>query len=101
MTPNSAGRSRAPLFCLVAFSAALSCPTTDGGRTAAPAWLRERAQQEHDLAAQSQTFHDFTFTDELKASGITFVNHVVEDAGKNYKAVHYDHGTGICAADVD
>ena len=25
----------------------------------------------------------------------------MDDAGKTYKAVHYDHGTGLCAADVD
>src|SRR5207253_5740145 len=27
--------------------------------------------------------------------------HIVDDAGKAYKKVHYDHGTGLCAADVD
>ena len=35
------------------------------------------------------------------ASGITFVHHIVDDAGKDYKAVHYDHGTALCSADVD
>ena len=37
----------------------------------------------------------------LKESGITFVHHIVEDAGRRYKAVHYDHGTGLAVADVD
>jgi len=37
----------------------------------------------------------------LKESGITFVHHIVEDAGRHYKAVHYDHGTGLAVADVD
>jgi len=46
-------------------------------------------------------FHDFQFTDRLADSGITFVHRIVEDAGKHYKAVHYDHGTGIAVADVD
>jgi len=68
---------------------------------AAPAWLLERARQEAALAAHSSAFHDFRFTDRRDASGITFVNRVVDDAGKAYKKVHYDHGTGLCAADVD
>lgn len=46
-------------------------------------------------------FHDFTFTDALASTGITFRGHIVDDAGKTYKAVHYDHGTGISVADVD
>ena len=29
------------------------------------------------------------------------MHHAVEDAGKHYKAVHYDHGNGIAVADVD
>jgi len=70
-------------------------------RTEAPAWLGERARQEAELAARSQTVHDFRFTDQRQASGITFASRVVDDAGKAYKLVHYDHGFGLCAADVD
>ena len=51
--------------------------------------------------SQFTVFHDFQFTDRVNESGITFVHHVVEDAGKHYKAVHYDHGNGIAVADVD
>src|SRR4029077_5234328 len=65
------------------------------------AWLVARARQEAELAAQSQTVHDFQFTDQRQASGITFESRVVDDAGKAYKLVHYDHGFGLCAADVD
>src|SRR2546427_2432145 len=68
---------------------------------AAPAWLLERARQEAALAAHSSAFHDFRFTDRRDASGITFVNRVVDDAGKAYKKVQYDHGTGLCAAGVE
>src|SRR5262245_64811254 len=46
-------------------------------------------------------FHDFQFTDRLAESGITFVHHPVPDAGKTYKAAHYDHGNGLAIADVD
>ena len=81
----------------------LSCRSQSAERPAmaAPAWLLERARQEAALAAHSSAFHDFRFTDRRDASGITFVNRVVDDAGKAYKKVHYDHGTGLCAADVD
>lgn len=67
----------------------------------APGWLEERrlAQQEH--VARADVFHDFTFTDRLPQSGITFRNQVVADAAKDYKATHYDHGNGVAAADVD
>ncbi len=41
------------------------------------------------------------FTDRRQASGITFENRIVDDAGKAYKLAHYDHGSGLCAADVD
>src|SRR5881628_1593098 len=66
-----------------------------------PAWLVERARQEAELARQSPVPHDFRFTDRREASGITFQNRIVDDAGKAYKKVHYDHGTGLCTADVD
>src|SRR5438876_9266028 len=34
-------------------------------------------------------------------SGIRFEHRPVDDAAKNYKAVHYDHGNGLAVADVD
>ena len=46
-------------------------------------------------------FHDFQFTDRLAESGITFRHRIVDDAGKTYKAAHYDHGNGLAIADVD
>src|SRR5256884_1271289 len=66
-----------------------------------PAWLAERARQEAELAARSLVRHGFRFTDRRRASGITFQNRIVDDAGKAYKLAHYDHGSGVCAADVD
>ena len=52
-------------------------------------------------AAAMAPLHDFAFTDRQPESGITFENHVVEDAARNYKAAHYDHGNGVAVADVD
>ncbi len=48
-----------------------------------------------------QVHFDFEFEDRREESGITFRQHVVDDAGRTFKAAHYDHGTGIAVADVD
>jgi enediyne biosynthesis protein E4 len=50
---------------------------------------------------QFKVFYQFHFTDRVKESGITFVQHAVNDATRNYMAAHYDHGDGIAVADVD
>ncbi len=80
-----------------------SCLASCSGRPSAktPAWLVERARQEAELAARSHVMHDFRFTDQRQASGITFQNRIVDDAGRAYELAHYDHGSGVCAADVD
>jgi hypothetical protein len=54
-----------------------------------------------ETANQFKVFYQFHFTDKLKDSGITFVNHTVDDTARHYKGVHYDHGNGIAVADVD
>jgi hypothetical protein len=63
--------------------------------------LAARAKAQRDTVAQFKVFYDFQFEDRVKASGITFVHRIVDDAGRYYKAVHYDHGNGIAVADVD
>lgn len=74
---------------------------TSCNRSEAPEWLAARARREADLAARSPVMRDFRFTDQRLASGITFENRVVDDAAKTYALAHYDHGSGLCAADVD
>ena len=63
--------------------------------------LAARKKAQIDAVKQVDVFSQFQFTDNRKDSGITFVHRIVEDAGKHYKAVHYDHGNGVAAADVD
>jgi enediyne biosynthesis protein E4 len=63
--------------------------------------LAARRTKQIESARAIGAFHDFQFADRLADSGITFVHHIVEDAGRHYKAVHYDHGTGLAIADVD
>lgn len=61
------------------------------------------ARKEAQLATVNtfHVFYDFQFSDQLPGSGITFKHKIVDDAGKHYKLVHYDHGNGIAVADVD
>lgn len=66
-----------------------------------PAWLTPRADAQRAASQDWTVRHDFAFTDQVAASGITFVHRVVDDAGRNYKGVHYDHGNGLSVADVD
>ncbi len=64
--------------------------------------LRQRAEAQRRVYAPAlEVTADFAFEDRAVESGITFLHRVVEDAGKNYKMVHYDHGNGIAVADVD
>ena len=64
-------------------------------------WLERFRDAQVKAAAGVSAFHDFQFTDELSRSGISFRHRIVDDAGKTYKAAHYDHGNGVAIADVD
>jgi hypothetical protein len=63
--------------------------------------LEENKQRQIQAAKAWKTFHDFQFTDRYEESGIRFEHQPVDDAAKDYKAVHYDHGNGLAVADVD
>ena len=86
--------------CLIPPSSALAQAPARTEEAMVGALLKLKARQQaatKTLAA----FHDFRFEDRYTESGILFTNQIVEDAGKNYKPIHYDHGTGLAAADVD
>src|SRR5204862_8354983 len=72
-------------------------PSPDSGGDS----LAARKKAQLATVNQFKVFYQFHFTDKVKESGISFVNHVVEDTARHYKAVHYDHGNGIAVADVD
>lgn len=64
--------------------------------------LLERTKEKQIEKAKSwNVFHDFAFTDRWNESGITFECQPVDDAARDFKAVHYDHGCGMAVADVD
>lgn len=63
--------------------------------------LALRARQQAEALQGSAVIRDFKFEDRIAESGIKFEHHVVDDAGKNWKPAHYDHGNGVAIADVD
>ncbi len=63
--------------------------------------LVSRKAAQEKAGRRLDAFHDFRFHDRVLESGITFVEHPTDDSAKFYKSNHYDHGTGIAAADVD
>ena len=72
------------------------------GQTEATLRSLEKNKQKQLRDAQGwKTFHDFTFTDRREESGIRFEHRPVDDGARDYKAVHYDHGNAVAAADVD
>ena len=66
-----------------------------------PEWMEIRKELQVAEKDTLGVFHDFRFSDRVEASGIGFVHRIVDDSGKYWKPVHYDHGNGIAAADVD
>jgi hypothetical protein len=67
----------------------------------ATAALAARKQRQLKTVDQFKVFYQFQFEDRLGQSGITFVNHALDDSKRDYQPAHYDHGTGIAVADVD
>ncbi len=63
--------------------------------------LKARSEAQFATLDQFKTFYFFRFSDSTAESGIRFRHRIVDDAGKDYKMVHYDHGNGIAVADVD
>ena len=67
----------------------------------APEWMEIRGELQIEGKGAIGVFHDFRFSDRVEESGIDFLHRIVDDSGKYWKPVHYDHGNGISAADVD
>ena len=67
----------------------------------APEWMEIRKELQIEGKDTLGVFHDFRFSDRLEETGIEFVHRIADDSGKYWKPVHYDHGNGIAAADVD
>ncbi len=66
-----------------------------------PPWMQDRRAAQIASADQFDIFSRFAFTDQLGPSGIRFHNQITDESGKHWQPVHYDHGNGVCIADVD
>jgi hypothetical protein len=75
----------------------INVPPTDAGADT----MEARGRAEKATIEKFQVPIGFQFHDALQASGIRFRHGIVDDAGKTYKAAHYDHGNGLAVADVD
>ncbi|HIE96086.1 MAG TPA: CRTAC1 family protein [Fuerstia sp.] len=64
-------------------------------------WMEARRNAQMEQQDQIPVQHDFQYRDVRKKSGIRFLHQIVDDAGSDYKGVHYDHGNGVTIADVD
>lgn len=74
-------------------------PTTKEGLH--PFWLKAKKEQQITDAPSYPIFHNFKFQDVQPTTGIEFRHNITDDSGKHHRQNHYDHGNGICIADVD
>ena len=51
-----------------------------------PPWLDGRREAQQKTAGDIGVFHEFRFSDEVEASGITFEHRIVDDAGRELEA---------------
>lgn len=72
-----------------------------GDYTGTREMLEDRKKAQFETLEQFQIFYDFQFENRIEESKITFVHKIVDDAGKQHKEVHYDHGNGIAVTDID
>lgn len=64
-------------------------------------WLAGRDLGQAARLEAAGIFHDFEYQDQRPASGITFKNQIVDEQRWRLQVNHYDHGNGVCSADVD
>ncbi|MBN8248376.1 MAG: VCBS repeat-containing protein, partial [Verrucomicrobia bacterium] len=63
--------------------------------------LREAAATQRLDAGAFAASRPFRYSDQQPGSGITFRHRMTDDSGRREKAIHYDHGSAVAAADVD
>lgn len=64
-------------------------------------WLDDLSAAQSESLSGAEVFHDFQFIDALEQTGITFEPQIVDEQRWRLQVNHYDHGNGICVADVD
>jgi cytochrome oxidase Cu insertion factor (SCO1/SenC/PrrC family)/PAS domain-containing protein len=64
-------------------------------------WLQRTKQTQLATRDQFSVFWDFQYQDRRAASGIDFQPQIVDEQRWRLQVNHYDHGNGVCVADVD
>lgn len=64
-------------------------------------WLKQLSEQQANSLADSPVFHGFQLEDKTAETGITFRNQILDEQRSRLQVNHFDHGNGLCAADVD
>jgi len=114
MSKNSAFEGyRKPLFiwlCLIILAVQIGAAESPPARPVIDPYklnaktmriLEENKQKQINAAKELTAFHDFQFVDRYDESNIRFEHRAVDDAAKNWKPAHYDHGSALAVADVD
>lgn len=88
-------------LCVVAAAGCVLTPCARSADSPLTRLLNQRARQQAASTSADAAFHNFKFANRVAESGITFDHQIVDDAGKDWKPAHYDHGNGVAVADVD
>jgi enediyne biosynthesis protein E4 len=64
-------------------------------------WMEDRRLAQVKTKEEIKAFVDFGFRDARLESGITYDPQIVDEQRWRLEVNHYDHGNGVCLADVD
>jgi enediyne biosynthesis protein E4 len=107
---NGYGKTLVLWLCLAAFAVSIGAEEPSQAKTVIDPYklnaetlriLEENKQKQVKAAKELTAFHDFQFVDRYDESNIRFEHRAVDDAAKNWKPAHYDHGSAVAVADVD
>ena len=100
-TPDTTDTSDRRLVHLATTAAGLEVKEVTAATVHDIDWMQPRRAAQLEAAISFDVFHDFQFVDQQPESGIRFRHYPVDDAARDYKSAHYDHGNGITIADID
>ena len=89
------------LLAVASAHAGIRKPLPEPFEIVEPPWMEMRKQQQLATRDRFDVYIDFSLTDRLDETGITFANICTDDTGLKHKPSHYDHGNGVAVADVD
>ena len=64
-------------------------------------WFKHAISQQQAAADSATSNLDFQLTDSVQSTGIDLNPQIVDDQRWRLQVNHYDHGNGVCVADVD